>query len=726
MSKRSGLFIMMIFVILGGLFSLRSLEFATDIGELQFANSTDLNHYKEVSASFPAQAEGVIIILEKEDGFNTINDFKWVDTFTDQISDYEEIEAVSSITTLQLPRKGFLGPLYKPFIDLESEEGFSAWLLHYKAYEDINQKFISADRKYLLCYLTSKTGLSATHLQNIAALDTQTTAINISVVQRNLNDAELKREWINETFLIAVICIGLILITFYYFTHAIKALGIILFMILFNVSATVIFMVVMGIAFNIQMVALPCLVILFSFSDILHILYHHSSYIREGFSKNQLQKKLISTLRVALFFTSFSNLFGFLIFFYLSENQVLEELALVAIFAVTISYLSGRYLVIWMLNIKTTYISLAKIKSIQESINQIINRIKLNKWISFYSLIAVMLLIAVLVKSEFKIDTQKNALNSSNPTLNHSREVLANEFYGSKSIEIFINYPDTNVIWDLEWLRMIEKLEGEITHHFEPHYIVSPVTIVKRYNRYLVNGNPAAFKLPPLISSKTRKNLNNNYVLLGGDQVISPSMSRARILFGHDDQGLYESLVTYSKIQSILHDAHYSRLNLELSGVSYLADRGTERFTENLITAWLIAALLSSLFISIYLKSILKGMVVLLVNVLPVLLIVYLMPYFGLNINPQSLFLLTILAGLCVDDSIYLMLNRVHKKSDLSYFPIIVTSVVLAAGFLAFAFSAYTWLSPFAWLFVIGIVVALALDLFILPLFMFKSDDERV
>ena len=107
-------------------------------------------------------------------------------------------------------------------------------------------------------------------------------------------------------------------------------------------------------------------------------------------------------------------------------------------------------------------------------------------------------------------------------------------------------------------------------------------------------------------------------------------------------------------------------------------------------------------------------------NILPVLLVIYLMPYFGLNINPQSLFLLTILAGLCVDDSIYLILNRVSKRSDLSYFPIVVTSIVLAAGFLAFGFSSYSWLSPFAILFVIGISLALILDVIIVPLFMFK------
>ena len=110
-----------------------------------------------------------------------------------------------------------------------------------------------------------------------------------------------------------------------------------------------------------------------------------------------------------------------------------------------------------------------------------------------------------------------------------------------------------------------------------------------------------------------------------------------------------------------------------------------------------------------------KGVVLLLVNLIPLMLVVLLMPLFGLEINPQSLFLLTILAGLCVDDSIYIMLQ--DKKQEIGFYPVLVTSAVLTAGFITFGFSNLTWLSPYAWIFLIGILTALLLDLFILPAF---------
>lgn len=723
MNKQRGLIIGMILIILAGVFSLRKLVFATDLGELQFANSSELVFYEEHIKDYPSSEDGVIIILEKKTGFHTLSDFQWVDEFTESVANFEEISEVSSITNLKIPHKSLLGPIYKPYIDLKSSESFEKWVDNYAAFEDINQKFISRNKQYTLCYLSSKTGLSTQHLEEIEDLNQDEESIQIGVIQQNITAEKLKKEWINETVLIAGICILLILLSFYYFTHSFRALFLILFVILFNVSATVLFMVLFEIDFNIQMIALPCLIILFSFSDVLHILYHHAHYLDDQISTDELRHKLKSSLKTAIFLTSFSNLFGFLIFFGLSENELLSELALVALFSITIAYLCGRYLVINLMNANTSYISIRKINAVQSSANRILKVIRFNKWIGFYGLIAILILASALVSSEFKIDVQKNEFNTSSTDLNHHREVLTNEFYGSKSIEIAISYPDSASIWRLQTLKLIEELELEIDEIVEARYTVSPVIIVKRYNRYLVNGHPAAFKLPPVISEETARALSENYALLGGDQVIAPKSLTGRILVGIDDLGLAESLTRYSKVKNLLLDSKYQSLQLELTGISYLSDHGVYHFSKNLIFAWLLGTFVSSIILMFYLKSLVQGGIVFAVNMLPILGVVYLMPLFGLNINPQSLFLLTILAGLCVDDSIYLILNRVTKRSELSYFPIVVTSIVLAAGFLAFGFSSYSWLSPFALLFVIGILLALVLDLLILPLFMFKSSD---
>ena len=91
------------------------------------------------------------------------------------------------------------------------------------------------------------------------------------------------------------------------------------------------------------------------------------------------------------------------------------------------------------------------------------------------------------------------------------------------------------------------------------------------------------------------------------------------------------------------------------------------------------------------------------------------------------LFFLSILVGICVDDSIYIITQNDKYSGNLHIFPIFVTSTVLAVGFIALAFSNFEWIRPFAWIFLVGIGMAYVMDLFILPLFFNRNAnfDER-
>ena len=94
------------------------------------------------------------------------------------------------------------------------------------------------------------------------------------------------------------------------------------------------------------------------------------------------------------------------------------------------------------------------------------------------------------------------------------------------------------------------------------------------------------------------------------------------------------------------------------------------------------------------------------------------MLYLELSITPLTLFFLSILLGVCVDDSIYLITQNRKGFNALHVVPIFITSFVLSLGFLSLAFSSFEWIQPFGWIFVIGISLAYILDLFVLPLFL--------
>src|SRR5690606_24092240 len=105
-----------------------------------------------------------------------------------------------------------------------------------------------------------------------------------------------------------------------------------------------------------------------------------------------------------------------------------------------------------------------------------------------------------------------------------------------------------------------------------------PTTIVKRFNRFQMNGNPHAFKIPNSYSDLTESNLSSNFDSFGGSQFVSKNGKQARIIVGFDEDNLNQSLNKYETIKAILTKYSNQNFQLELNGKSYLVDSGIFTF----------------------------------------------------------------------------------------------------------------------------------------------------
>lgn len=725
MRTRVLIYLFMLLTIGWGAWSLKGIRFEDDLSGLRLAADADVATYDSLIAEFATYPKSSLIILKKTSAWHSYTDFLRLEKITETVGELNEVTEVSSLTNLKYPRKNAFGMSLKPYIPLEDEVKFNAWQQNRVRFPDINEKFLSDNQLYCIIYVNSPNGLSAKSINRFRQNPlVQNPDITSYVVQDDIVEATIQSDYKEETILLAFICITLIVTTFFAFTRSLTGIALILFFIGFNLAATIVFMNLLGIAFNAQMIALPALLIIFSFTDIMHLLYTQTLLKSTVENDNQLQKQLTTLLKHPILFTSLSNLFSFVIFWYLSENTALSNLSIISIIGVSTAYLSSRYLVIPLLRKKQFFIREQNIQKIQHTVLKRLNTISLTRKKTLIPLIIVTTLLFFLVFNFFKIDTAKNDTFATNPDIIKSQTILSEHFFGSKSLELIIRYPETASLWEMEHLQTIDKLETFADSLFQPLYSISPVTIVKRYHRYTINGNPDAYSLPKTLTSNTQKALEKQAETFGGNQVISKNQRITRIVLGYKNEGLYQSRVRYALLQNEIEKIEAeSPLKIEINGLNVLADEGAYAFTNNVLMGWSAGILLSALLVMLFLKSFLKGFVLVLVNLLPLLLVLLLMPYLNLKINPQSLFLMTILAGLCMDDSIYILLHR-KSKHQLALFPIIVTSMVLAAGFITFGFSSFNWLSPFAWIFLIGIFTALLLDLFILPLFILEKGNQ--
>jgi predicted RND superfamily exporter protein len=189
------------------------------------------------------------------------------------------------------------------------------------------------------------------------------------------------------------------------------------------------------------------------------------------------------------------------------------------------------------------------------------------------------------------------------------------------------------------------------------------------------------------------------------------------MVFGFEHRKLQEVREAYGELRRVLKDKNTSDIHFELSGLQYLSDEATHRFSMKIVLGLLLSIFFGGILVYLFLKSFRKSIGVLLVNLFPILFALGIMLYGDVAITPLTLFFLSVLLGICVDDSIYLVTQ--HSKGAKSFYivPVFITSFVLSLGFLSLACSSFAWLQPFGWIFLVGILLAYMLDFFVLPLF---------
>lgn len=716
--KNSGFIFILIFITISlGIWSATSLKMETDVSTYNLASYQDIARYEAFIEQLGVeQGEYSMVILEKPSGWNTLDDFKSLREIIDFWEVQPQIEKVSSILDVNYPKQGIMYSRVEPFLDLNHKQRFEKRLANYQQYYDIFQKFLSKNRKYAIIFLETSTGISTVAAERLEALNFRAQGIEIHYLQYDLIQKQLESHLQKDSILLGIISLLLILLGFYVLTYSLKGLGLITLMVAFNISATFIVMHMFKMSFTMHMITVPCIITVLSFTDIMHILYHQKA-LHEDFTNDQdLRKAIISEVKMPLLLTSLTNIFGFFMFILLAENIHLFNYALASIASISIAYLSSRFLVIRLMNKEVVYLKRDRFSwfyAFHQSCFQWLSHRKQS--ILFLFMLANMAIITMVV-STFSIDNAENDFAISDVSITRGREIMETEFFGKKRAEIFLTIKN-GTAWDKPILNQIEKIEKSIDSLFSPLYINSPSLIVKRYHRYESNGRTNAFFVPKRLTQAYKKEVAKHANDLGGKGIIGGQADQGRILFGFADLDLNSLRKKYEQLRQALAAENNSSVQFELTGLQYLSDEATHSFANKILIGFGASILFSSVFILLLLKSARMGLGVLLVNLFPIFISLGLLMLLGVSITPLTLLLLSILLGVCVDDSIYIVTQNRLQSSALHILPIFITSIVLSLGFMSLSFSSFSWVQPFGWVFLLGISMAYFLDVFLLSLF---------
>ena len=174
-------------------------------------------------------------------------------------------------------------------------------------------------------------------------------------------------------------------------------------------------------------------------------------------------------------------------------------------------------------------------------------------------------------------------------------------------------------------------------------------------------------------------------------------------------------------------EALHPTMSFHLTGTDVVARNNVNRMILGLARSLGFAAVLIFAVIALEFRSLRLGLISLLPNVFPLAVVGCVLVLLGLPLQMASAVLFTVLLGLAVDDTIHFLARyrrerREHEPREAiqrSYLlvgrAILVTTVILGAGFGVGATSVIPTTQLFSWLVGVGLIAALVGDLLLLP-----------
>lgn len=670
----------------------------------------DRRQLEDFEANFESNGYPIMVmVLKNERGWKSYEDYQWMDSATNWWQANDSLQTLS-ITNVPFPVQTFLGIKKKNFVPLESQKRFEKWYAKSHLYNDITRKFLSKNRKYALMFVPMES--YSNNLLSKFQKEMKRDGITLIPLDYQAIENELQANNQKETVLLGSISFAIILLLFFVFTGSLRGLLFIFTMIAFSLSLTALFLFVNQMPFSIHMVAIPCMLIVLSFTDLMHLLYKHHELRESVQSDKELRKSLSRSLHRPMVLTSLTNMVGFVLFLFLADSPTLTDISLVSIFGVAFAFLTSRIVAIQLLTPKMRFLKEGTGNRWNAFHDRYTQRWKSKRYVMLGASALVSIGLAFIVWNKSTINNVPFVTDGDHPSFEAAR-IMGDHFFGDKTGAVHFTYGSPADLWNEESMEYLEKLETKITELFPIKVISSPTIVAKRYHRFQRNGHPGAYSYPVRYDSL----FLNNTDLLGGENIIRHKKGTARIRFSFSNLDLKQALVSWKKLGLFIrNNPPPENLQARLSGVAYHNDITTQQFSENILFGILISIVFGAILTFIFVRNWVVFLATLLANSLPLLVALLVMVALGSDLNPISLFFFTVIMGLCVDDSIYLLLHR-DKDSRGSLYPIAVTSVVLAIGFAAFLFSGYDWVQPFGWAFLIGITVAFLFDAFLLALF---------
>jgi len=304
------------------------------------------------------------------------------------------------------------------------------------------------------------------------------------------------------------------------------------------------------------------------------------------------------------------------------------------------------------------------------------------------------------------------------------------DFGGAASFELMLETNDGSDFSDIAKIELVKNLQTALSLTASVTETISPIDIgITGY--VLKNGMPADPKAFRKSSGKIiKKILKENKAELAN--WLSPDLKRARIhaRMRMDKNQYYGQLL--GALSYLKKTFSKSGIDISWSGFSLLYKDMEARMLTELVRSFMLAFVGVAFFMIILFRSVKWGVLAMIPNILPIVIVVGIMGLTGVGFSLGLIILPAVGLGLIVDDTIHIIWNirKVLKEDGYRRFSftkvfsttgraLILTTLILSAGFLSLIFSPFVSNVQLAILMPLLLILALIFDFISVPTLMY-------
>jgi len=703
-------------------------------------DDADLNFFEEYREKFESDNDFLNIGLLNHEGLFQRDFLLRLDSLTKDLEALPSVVSVKSITNITYPKLGFEGIKEEPFIHLNGKSWRKDSLNLYQ-HEALLNTLVSSDFPATSILIKTEDYLprkkSDPLIKAIKALKKKYSGFDeFHVAGRIVAQSHYMLKLGTEMALFMSISIVLLIAFLWVTFRSWWGVVIPLIVVLLSILWTMTFMKISGKAFDLLTVLMPTIIFVVGMSDVIHILSKYLEELRKGVPKYDALKKSFTEVGFATFLTSFTTAVGFYALL-IATIQPIKDFGWYTGAGVFISYgLAFSLFPAVLLNVKTPKIVLKERKTKGWDtflLKSFIKLLRYRKQILIANIVLIVL--AVVFASQVRIENYLLEDLSESDPVKQDVQFFEDKLSGVRPVEISVILKEGEKLWSAKTLKEFNKLQDYLRNEYEISALLSPVSVVKGVNQTLRGGRSRFYRFPKSdeqlekVISFIEKNLNKNQIknqlklVVSNDGTIRFSGKVAD--FGATVINRRNSELYAYVEKEVLDDL----MDLRVTGTADLIDKNNEYLSENMLLGLILAFFVIGLIVTAIFKSFSMLLITWFVNLIPLLIVAGVMGLVSIDLRISTSLIFSIAFGIAVDDTIHFLtrykmelrqgrtnLYAIKRSFISTGKAIIMTSIMLCAGFVTLLGSNFMSTYYIGLLVSITLLFAVLIDMTLLPI----------